>query len=385
MSRIGIFGGTFNPPHQGHVEAARACVRQLGLDRLLLVPAGLPPHKALPESTPSAVHRRRMAELCAREIPGAQALDIELRREGKSYTVDTVRELRQHFPEDTLWLVVGDDMLESFGRWREPAEIARLCRLAAVQRAPEKAADIQRAAERLRDEIGAQVDIIQNAVLPLSSTQYRAGGPPGMLLPAVTDYIEDNGLYRPRPALDDIRARVAGALSPHRLRHTLGVEQEAACLAAIWDEDEYDARLAALLHDSTRELSLQKQLNLLEKYDIINEYDLDEYPQLLHALSGAAAARECGASRAVARAVASHTLGAVNMSCLGKIIFIADATEPGRSYAGVQELRRLARENLDAAVIASMEQTDAYLRAQGKTPHPAAAAALLAMKREIPT
>ena len=83
MSRIAIFGGTFNPPHRGHVEAARACVEQLALDCLLLVPAGLPPHKALPQNTPSPVHRLRMVRLCAREIPRAEVSDIELRREGK--------------------------------------------------------------------------------------------------------------------------------------------------------------------------------------------------------------------------------------------------------------------------------------------------------------
>ena len=96
--RIGIFGGTFNPPHRGHVEAARAVQRQLGLDKILLIPAGLPPHKSLPENTPSPVHRLRMARLCAREIPGAEVSDIELARSGKSYTVDTVRELAGRYP-----------------------------------------------------------------------------------------------------------------------------------------------------------------------------------------------------------------------------------------------------------------------------------------------
>ena len=384
MSRIGVFGGTFNPPHRGHVEAARACVQQLGLDRLLLVPAGLPPHKTLPENTPSPVHRLRMTALCAREIPHAEVCDIELRRAGKSYTADTVRELAGRFPGRTMWLVVGDDMLESFPRWREPEQIVRYCRLASVQRDPEKTADIERAAARLERELGARVDIVKNTVLPLSSTQYRQGGGEALLLPAVTAYIADNGLYRPRPDLDAVRAQVAERLSPKRLRHTLGVEREAACLAERWGEDVYDARLAALLHDCTRELSVQKQLNLIEKYDIINQYDPGEYPQLLHALTGAfEAERKYGASPAVARAIASHTLGKADMRLLEKILFVADATEAGRDYPGADALRRMARQDLNAAVVACMEQTDAYLRAQGKRPHPAAAAALLSMKREI--
>lgn len=384
MSRIAIFGGTFNPPHRGHVEAACACAEQLALDRLLLVPAGLPPHKNLPHDTPSAVHRLRMAQLCAREIPHAEVCDIELRREGKSYTVDTVRELARYFADDTLWLVVGDDMLETFSHWRSPEEIVRWCRLAAVQRKPEKADAIRQAAKQLERELGAQVDIVKNLVVPFSSTQYRDSGRSELLLPSVAAYIEDNALYRPRPDLDSVRERVGKILSERRMKHTLGVEQEAAQLAEIWGEDVYDARLAGLLHDCTRELSVQKQLNLVEKYGIINQYDCEQYPQLLHALTGAAEARHTfGASAAVARAIASHTVGAVNMSLLGKIIFIADATEAGRDYDGVDHLRRMARCDINAAVVASMEQTDLYLRKQGKTPHPAAAAALLAMKREI--
>lgn len=383
MSRIAMFGGTFNPPHRGHVEAARACVRALALDCILLMPAGIPPHKQLPANTPSAVHRLRMTELCAREIEHARVCTLELEREGKSYTADTVRELKKRFPDDTLWLVVGDDMLESFARWREPESIAAICRLAALQRKPEKERDIERAAQQLRLSIGARVDIVKNPVLPLSSTQYREGQNGEMLLETVQRYICHHGLYCPRPALDEVRLRMGRILSDRRLQHTLRVEQEAAELARIWKEDEYEARLAALLHDCAREMPVEKQLNLLEKYGIIIQYDSKEYPQLLHALTGSVLAlREYGAPPSVAQAIRSHTLGSPGMSLLDKILFIADSIEPGRAYPGLEQLREKARRDLDSAVIDNMEQTCAYVCAQGKRPHPDAYLALDAMKRE---
>ncbi len=381
--RTGIFGGTFNPPHRGHVEAARAVQRQLGLDRVILIPAGLPPHKTLPENTPPPVHRLRMARLCAREIPHAEVSDMEIARSGRSYTVDTVRALAARYPEDTMWLIVGDDMLESFERWRQPQDITARCRLAAVMRQPGKAGDVAAAAQMLHRRLGAQVDIVDNTVYPISSTQYRMGGRGELLPQAVADYIRDNALYKPRPDPDAIREKMSLTLSPARYRHTLGVEQTAVELAVCWGEDVGDACTAALLHDCTRELTVKEQLNLIKKYDIINEYDPELYPYLLHEETAAAVAlHEYGVSPAVARAIGAHTLGAVNLELLGKIIFVADAVEPGRDYAEAKALRALASSDIDAAVIACMEQTARYLRHTGKEPHPKSVYILQEMKRE---
>ena len=118
--RIGIYGGTFNPIHRGHLTAARAAMDALGLDRLLLIPASVPPHKALPQGSADAADRLEMAALaCAQLGPVAQALDIELHRTGPSYTVDTLRQLRMEHPEDELWLLMGTDMFLSLERDRK--------------------------------------------------------------------------------------------------------------------------------------------------------------------------------------------------------------------------------------------------------------------------
>ena len=121
--KIGIYGGTFNPIHLGHMAAAKFAAEYLELDKLLLIPAGIPPHKAMAEDTALPEQRLAMTKLAAQspELAGvAEVSDIELRREGKSYTVDTLRALREQYPEDQLYLLMGTDMFLTLQYWREP-------------------------------------------------------------------------------------------------------------------------------------------------------------------------------------------------------------------------------------------------------------------------
>ena len=130
--KIGIYGGTFNPPHLGHLEAARTAVKVLNLDLLLLVPAGTPPHKDLPEDTPSPEDRLAMTRLTADAMmmPDiVQVSNIEISRKGKSYTADTVEELHRQYPGAELYLLMGTDMFLSFQNWHDAKTIARLAGL----------------------------------------------------------------------------------------------------------------------------------------------------------------------------------------------------------------------------------------------------------------
>ena len=143
--RIGVFGGTFNPPHNGHVTMARAAAAQLGLDKLLLVPDSVPPHKPLPSGV-TARQRYDMAALMAAPIGRvAEASDIELRRTGKSYTSDTLRTLREQYPDAELWLLMGSDMFLSLHTWHEPEVICELAHIGAFRRVDE---DIRAAMEQ---------------------------------------------------------------------------------------------------------------------------------------------------------------------------------------------------------------------------------------------
>ena len=131
--RIGMFGGAFDPPHLGHVALARAAVEQLALDQLLVFPTGQAWHKARELST--AAHRLAMAQLAFADVPRIRVDGRELQRDGPTYTVDTLRELRREFPQAELLLVIGADQAESLHSWREGAEIAQLATISIAARA----------------------------------------------------------------------------------------------------------------------------------------------------------------------------------------------------------------------------------------------------------
>ena len=138
--RIGIYGGTFNPPHLGHVTAARAVFELLKLDKLLLVPAGLPPHKDLPAGSPTPEQRLEMTRLAADQTglgDRVEVLDLELRREGRSYTSDTLAQLKAQHPDDELWLLMGTDMFLTLQTWHEPEKVLSLAGIASFGRTEE--------------------------------------------------------------------------------------------------------------------------------------------------------------------------------------------------------------------------------------------------------
>ena len=132
MQRIGIYGGTFNPPHIGHIRAAQQAAELLDLDRLILIPDRIAPHKLLPEDSADAEQRFAMLKIAAAGIPNCEVSDMELRRDGVSYTYLTVLQLRKMDPDAELFLIMGTDMFLSFHTWKEPELIAENCTLAVL-------------------------------------------------------------------------------------------------------------------------------------------------------------------------------------------------------------------------------------------------------------
>ena len=366
--RIAMYGGTFNPIHLGHMHAARAVVEALALDKLLLMPAGIPPHKTLPEGSASPAQRLDMCRIAANRLPRTEACPLELEREGASYTVDTLRELRQRYPQADLWLVVGTDMVLTFDRWRQPEEMAKLCRLAVVARDEQDRQRIAEKAAALRQSLGLGIDIIDCPALPMSSTQVRETLEEGLLHPAVLDYIRQNRLYL--PSLDTLRAEVERRVSAKRMTHILGCERMAAAMAKPFGLDEYTVRAAAILHDYTKALSEKEQLTLCEKWHIIFDYDEGDFAQLIHADTGAETARRVfRMPDDIVDAIRTHTTGDTCMSTLQKILYVADMCEESRTWPGVEELRALALTDLEGAVTSAMERTAAFIREQGKEPY----------------
>jgi nicotinate-nucleotide adenylyltransferase len=198
VASLGILGGTFNPPHEGHLRCARQALAQLGLDRVALVPVRVPPHKDSPDD-PGAEHRLAMCRLAVAGDDRLAVSELELRRAGPSYTVDTLRALREEDPGRELTFVLGADMARTLARWREPREILRLARLAVAERDGTARREIRAAVAELDAE--PRIDFLDMAPIDVSSSAVRervaAGEPITDLVPAaVADYIAAHDLYR---------------------------------------------------------------------------------------------------------------------------------------------------------------------------------------------
>jgi nicotinate-nucleotide adenylyltransferase len=200
--RLGILGGTFDPIHYAHLVVAEECRYRLDLDHVLLVPSAQPPHKQGRRVAPAA-DRLRMVELAVANNPRLRVSRLEVDREGPSYSVDTVRALRQeHGPEAELFFIIGVDALSEMITWREPRALLRLCKLAVVSR-PTYNLDLTPLLPRL-PELAERVVRVPVPALDISSTDLRRrvarGEPIKYQLPeAVELYIREHGLYANEP------------------------------------------------------------------------------------------------------------------------------------------------------------------------------------------
>ncbi len=361
--RVGILGGTFNPKHLGHIQIAQGTRLALGLDWILLIPAADPPHKEV-DGHIAARHRYQMTCLAAEGLEGVTVSDIELVRGGKSYTIDTVLELKKRYPLDSFHVIVGSDLLSDIPTWSRAEELMRIAAIIGVRRQGQDCGD-EEAAKRLRAEYGAKIELLDIHVPPVSSTivrdrVYDALPIDGLVPSAVETYIYEEGLYIP-DALKRMQEKCRAALNAKRYRHTMGVVRTAIALAARHGADAKKTRLAALLHDCARG---------------------EDTGALSHAAAGERLARTCYGvtDDEVLRAIKLHTTSDQGATILDKIIYVADMIEPNREFAGVDRLRTLAFDNLNAAMAACLEECIDYVRAQGRSVDEHSLAALRELK-----
>lgn len=394
--KIGIYGGTFNPPHLGHIAAARAAFELLRLDKLLLIPDNLPPHKDLPAGSPSPEQRLELTRLAGEYLnlgDRVETLDVELRREGRSYTVDTLSAVRALYPDAELWLLMGTDMFLSLQEWRQPERILAQAGIAAFGRDAGDTEPLFSAQREYLYRTYPEARVFTMAVpdvVEVSSTELReqlgrgAGGE--LLAPAVYGYILREGLYGTHAdlkalPLEQLRPVALSYLKHQRIPHVLGTEQEAIRLALRYGADVHKARVAALLHDCTKKLLEDGQLALCEKYGIGLD-DIERHAlKLLHSKTGAAVARDVfGVDDEIYTAIYWHTTGHADMTKLEKIIYLADYIEPNRAFPGLDELRRASYESLDAGLAMGLSMTVEEMRQRGNPVHGATLAALKYLK-----
>ncbi len=385
--KIGIYGGSFNPPHLGHQNAAIEAAEKCGLDKLLLIPAGIPPHKVMEQDSPSNVHRLAMTRLMGGQVSlqsgvPVKALDLEMTREGKSYTVDTLRALREQYPDDELVLFMGTDMFFSFESWYEPSEIAQLAKIVAFHRnESDSAAAFAAQAEKLNARFGGRgfETLALDRVVEVSSTELRAGMADGSsekkLEPQVYGYILREHLYGTnldlkRLTVQQLRPIALSYLKAKRCGHVLGTAATAVKLAEKYGADTHKAEIAGLLHDCTKKLTMDEQLLLCEKYGIALDELERKALKLLHAKTGAALARDVfGVDDDIYNAILWHTTGKPDMTVLEKVIYLADFIEPTRDFPGVDALRAVVWKDLDDGLLMGLEMTVDEMEEMGNPIH----------------
>lgn len=197
--KIAMFGGSFNPIHTGHIQLAQAFVKRLGLDKVLVIPTFIPPHKQCDDSV-SPYDRLEMCRTAVENLPFAEVSDIEIKRGGASYTYLTLLELSEKYKDDELFLITGADMFMSIHTWKHPEIIFSLSTICGVPRNDDDIKNLQKQAEYLKT-LGAKTEILDVSLMTVSSTEIRnkikSGEDISLLVPyEVENYITENKLYK---------------------------------------------------------------------------------------------------------------------------------------------------------------------------------------------
>ncbi|MEQ8764422.1 MAG: nicotinate-nucleotide adenylyltransferase [Planctomycetota bacterium] len=202
IERLGLYGGTFNPIHDGHLHVARSARSRFGLDRVWLIPSHVPPHRSS-EGLVDAEHRLGMIRAAVADDAGLEASDIEVRRPGRSYTIDTIREVSEAMPETELYFVIGSDSLPELPSWREAKALVSLCQIITVLRRGHPATGLDRVRAFFGDALTEKLEsgFLELDPVPVSSTEIRerlrrGESIRGLVPVGVAAYIAEHDLYR---------------------------------------------------------------------------------------------------------------------------------------------------------------------------------------------
>lgn len=198
--KIGVFGGTFNPIHNGHIMLAKYCKNSVGLDRVMLIPTAVPPHK-ISTDLASEQDRLNMCSLACKNNDGFYVSDIEIQRKGKSYTYETLAQLKRMYPDDELFLIMGADMFLTLDKWKNPKEIFKNSSIITLPRNSDGKAELEKFYKDVLIDLGAKAVILPEPVITVSSTFVRENIEDYRFLKKlidknVYDYIIKNNLYR---------------------------------------------------------------------------------------------------------------------------------------------------------------------------------------------
>ena len=362
---IGLLGGTFDPIHEEHIRLACEFARRLSLDRVIIMPVKIPPHK-LKDSIAPEGDRLEMCRLAAGDNPLFEVSDYEITRGGASYTINTLEWLAETRPGCKIFLLTGADMFLTLGTWYRFGDIAERAVLCAAPRGGVTKEQLEKYAGTL-SERGARCVVEDIELAGVSSTGLRkrlAAGEDacGMIADDVAEYIACRGLYKTLTCSgkeEQYIELLKGRLSSRRFRHSLAVAEQAAHLAGIYGADPDKARVAGLLHDITKEASREEQLQMMEDFGIILDKVAMAVPKCWHSMTGSAFLRRVLMieDEDILNAVRYHTTARAGMSPLEITLFLADFTSADRDYEDVNVLRQLAETGYHEAMVYALSFT----------------------------
>ena len=382
-AKLGLMGGTFDPIHNGHLRVAEEMREALDLDAVLFIPTGAPVFKRDQHVTDAQVRLSQVRAAVA-DNPRFDASPIEVDREGDTFTVDTLRQLRRHYPANVeFYFIVGSDSAATVGKWRGCAEIAQLAHLAVAVGRPGSPSE-----DELREVILAaapfDLHLVRVSILEISSTGIRKrlaeGRSVRYLVPPVVwrslachpeakpkdlrEAVRNAQDFSPLAQRDEVvaepgtvdvfseafynarKAELQRRVSPKRFAHSLGVSGACVQLARTYGLDEQKARLAGLLHDWDKGMDDDQARARVWELGMEDEIDPRVVEQMPGTLHGITAARALGREfpelpADVLQAISRHTTAALDMSPLDMALYIADAIEPNRQFGRIDELRAL--------------------------------------------
>ena len=371
--KIGLFGGTFNPFHLGHMKALKAFSAALGDAKIIVMPTGTPSYKTY-EREISDEDRLEMVNAAVGGMRNVYVSDHEMKNNEKSITVETLKWLKDSLSlSDKIYFYTGSDMFLSIHKWHGADIIFSIAEIVCISRTGKDTEELYFQKEMLEREYGATCRILSVDPIVISSSRIREMIKAGdedirMYLPeSVYAFIKEKNLYggtavEERDSLTDIeeyKKLLEKRLKPSRYKHSLGVMETMEKLALINGVDVEKARLCGLLHDITKNDTPEEQLALIDKYKIPADDAQIRYPKLHHSLTAPYVLKyELGITdEEILSAVKYHTTARPNMTLLEKLLYVADYVDPTRDYEDVEFYRQLAFADVDYAAFLCLAYT----------------------------
>ncbi len=382
--KLAIMGGTFDPIHIGHLVTAEEVRHEFDIDEVLFIPTGHPPHKSSINMTTSE-HRYLMAVLATAANPSFKVSKLEINREGVTYTIDTIKELKKMYGDEVkLYFITGADAIHKILTWKDSGELLQICEFVAVTRPGYNKEELLHQIEELKRKYETNIHFLEVPALAISSSDIRRRieGQKTIkyLVPQeVENYIKKYNLYRYAICLTpEERSQmcdyVVGRLSAKRYAHTKGVIEMALEFAKIHQLNLDEVFLAALFHDVAKELPIKEKKALCSTYAIPLDPFEERHIDLVHGKIAAEILKRDWQinTPSILQSIASHTIGRPHMTDIEKVIYLADMTEAGRSpYKAKEEIRQLAMYDLNRAMYVALRSSYNYVtNILKQEPHP---------------